>query len=737
MSYTTNRLRALAASLALGLAPLPLLATSAQAANAVGQQQYNIAAGPLNTVLARFADASGNLIAGNLRLAADKHSNGVSGSFTPDQALARILAGTGLVAERESDGSYALREAPNDGASTLTPISVTAPTQYSVQNSLNYDRGAIETLQPQDMKDLFKKESSVAVGGSIPINQKVYVRGVEETAMLVTVDGARQNNKVFHHNATHLIDPSLLKATRASAGVAAADDGPGALGGSLAYETVDVGDLLAPGDAVGGFLDGRYASNGDTLTSAGSVYGRSHGVEALGYVKHTDGDDYEDGNSDTAPFTAPALISGLAKLAYQGEGPDRFELSHEVVNDDAARPYRANFAGLEGGRPVPDSRVYDLTRHNTVFNYSRDTGAGYWNPELTLAHNETELETREVPLNAPDTTVVYTGITESLSATLKNVFHTRFASVSTGVDYYDDSALFRYEGDPDLEETAENTGAFLQVRQPVGHKLDLSYGVRHDRQDFTGTDNSEHDDSGVSSNVFAEFFVNDHLSFNAGYADVWGGTTLAENFILNGAWNYDGQEAVEAYNHTFGGKANWNGFFAEANRFETRISNGRVPSFSAGPNEVADFDIEGYDVSLGYTGQRGEVSVKYANIESEKDGEPATSYDGNYFTAPLGEIITVSGAFKVPTLELELGMTTEIALDNDALEAVGNEQEGYTVVDVYADYRPMTNLSLRLSVENLNDEAYTDRASYGQEFATVNTLLEPGRSFALSARYDF
>ena len=216
MFYTSNRLRALAVGLALGLAPLPFLNSSAQAAEAGQQQQYNIAAGPLNTVLTRFAQISGSLVAGNLQLAADKQSQGVSGHFTPDQALTRILAGTGLVADRESDGAYVLRDARAEGARRLAPVSVTSTTQYSVQNSLSYGRDTIEALQPQDMKDLFKKESSVAVGGSIPINQKVYVRGVEETAMLVTVDGARQNNKVFHHNATNLIDPSLLKATRAS-----------------------------------------------------------------------------------------------------------------------------------------------------------------------------------------------------------------------------------------------------------------------------------------------------------------------------------------------------------------------------------------------------------------------------------------------------------------------------------------------------------------------------------------
>ncbi|HCE38678.1 MAG: TonB-dependent receptor [Alcanivorax sp.] len=740
-SGQARRLPALMLAATLGLAPLAFTPAQAQPATADQEQrrQYDIAAGPLNRVLSRFAEQSGALIAGNLQLAAGKRSDGLRGRYGTQEALNRLLAGTGLVAEPRDDGSYALKDARSDrGAGRLDPVTVNAPAVPEARRSLDYDRATIEALRPEDVKGLFKKEASVAVGGSIPMNQKVYVRGVEETAMNVTVDGARQNNKVFHHNATNLIDPSLLKAARASAGVAAADDGPGALGGSLAYETVDVGDLLAPGDQWGGFLDGRYASNGDTLTGAGALFGRQDGFEALAYAKHADGDDYEDGNGDTVRFTAPALVSGLAKLAYEDDRAGRFELSHEVVNDDAARPYRANFAGLDGGRPVPESRVYDLTRRNTAFNYRRDTGEGLWNPALTVAHGETELDTREVPLSAPGTEVVYTGITESLSASAKNVFYTGFAAVTGGVDYYDDSATFKDDINPDLEEQAENTGVFLQIRQPLlDERLTLSYGARYDDQRFTGTDDSRHDDSGVSSNVFGEFQLTDHLSVNAGYADVWGGVVLAENYILNGAWDYRNLEAVEAHNHTFGFKANWNGFFAEANRFRTRIANGRVPVYSGDPAAVADFDIDGYDLTLGFHGRLGEVSVAYARIDSEKDGEAATSYDGSYFTAPLGELVTLNGVVAVPAWPLELGLSAEIALDNDDVESSGAKQEGYTVVDVYAEYRPIRPLTLRLSVDNLNDEAYADRATYGQEFTTVTPLLEPGRSIALGARYDF
>ncbi|MED5431346.1 MAG: TonB-dependent receptor [Pseudomonadota bacterium] len=735
---TPAAMRALTLSLAMGLGVPLALPLAAHAEESAGAQQYNIPAGPLNTVLTQFSSASGVLIAGDMQLAAGKQSPGLQGSYTPEEALTRLLSGTGMTASRQSDGSFALRGADDNAANVLDPVNVTV-TQQSPQDIVDYDYADITRLQPQDTNDLFRNEASVSVGGSIPINEKVYVRGVEETALLVTVDGARQNNKIFHHNATTLIDPSLLKSVSASAGVAAADDGPGALGGALKYETVDVADMLAPGDNLGGFLHGRYATNGDVLTTAGSLFGRSNGFEALGYVKQVDGDNYEDGNGDEVLYTEPALVSGLAKLAYENEDMGRIELSHEQVNDDSERPYRANFSALTAGRPVPDSRNYDLTRQNTVLGYSRLTGSGFWNPEVTVANNETELKTSENPLAAPTTTVVYTGITESTSATAKNTFHTGFVDITAGLDYYDDSAVFQFAGDPDLEESAENAGAFVQIRQNLFQRLDLSYGLRYDQQDFTGTDDSKHDDEGTSSNLFAEFHFNEHFAINAGYADVWGGTALAENFILNGAWVYGDMMPVKAHNHTVGFKANWNGFFAEANQFETGIRDARVPTWGGGPDLYSDFDIDGFDATLGYRAPLGRLAVTYADIDSKMDDEYATSYDGNYFTVPLGEQVAISGELNWPNTQWALGLTAEIALENDDLESrgLGEKQDSHTVVDVYVNYTPIDALSLRLSVDNVNNEEYTERASYGQEFPTVETLLEPGRSINMDVRYNF
>ena len=114
---TRRRLRALALGVALGLGGVPFTGATAQTTPPGSeQQQYDIPPGPLNTVLTRFAERSGTFIAGDLRLTADKHSAGLRGRFSREEALDRILAGSGLMAERQDDGSYTLK-----AASTSTP----------------------------------------------------------------------------------------------------------------------------------------------------------------------------------------------------------------------------------------------------------------------------------------------------------------------------------------------------------------------------------------------------------------------------------------------------------------------------------------------------------------------------------------------------------------------------------------------------------------------------------------
>ncbi|MCU4675224.1 TonB-dependent receptor [Catenovulum sp. 2E275] len=727
----------LATAVLLSVGQLP----AAYAQNSVQVQtqnyQFDIKAKPLPQAIADFSAVTGVQVFYTEQTVYQHQAVAVQGQLTAAQALKQLLAGSDLVAKFDGSNSVTIEKKSAEDMQSLPVTRVEAELEADSQRTLNYSRADIEANQPQDVKQLFQQDAAVSVGGSMPVNQKIYVRGIEETAMAVNIDGARQNNKVFHHNATNLIDPALLKTVRASAGVAAADDGPGAIGGSLLFETVDVADLLDPNKNFGGFINARYASNGSQLGTSGALYGQNQGFELLGFVNKVQGDDYKDGEGNTVKYTEPGFFSGLLKTAYQSNDTGRFELSHETVQDDSVRPYRANFIALTAGRPTPESRNYDLARTSTTFNYNHLQSKGIWNPAVTLSDSETELKTTENPLSDPTTEIVYTGITGSKSGKFSNQMFFDLAEVTAGLDFYSDAAIFKFSGDPDLEEKAKNTGLFVQVRQPLGHNLDMSYGVRYDKQTFTGVDGSKHKDSGLSANLFADYQVNRHLSLNAGYGKIWGGIELAENFILNPDWNYTELKAVESNNYSLGLKAEYEQWLLQANTYKTKIDNARVPSWGGGAALVSDFEVDGYDLAVGYSTQISQLIVKYANIDSEINGETATSYNGNYFTAPLGEIITLSGNWQLAELSLSLGFDAEFTLENDAVETSGAKQKSYTVVNTYADYRFNQSLNFRLSVDNLTDEAYADRASYGQEFTTVVPFLEPGRSVNLNVRYQF
>ena len=609
------------------------------------------------------------------------------------------------------------------------------------------DYTEIETFRPQTVRDLFRREPAVSVGGTIATNQKVYVHGIEETNLAVSIDGARQNNKLFHHNATNVIDPRLLKAARVDAGVAAADAGPGALAGAIAYETVDVDDLLRDGRNWGGFVEGGFQTNGDTFSTLGAGYARSNGFEVLGFLNRVDGDDYEDGDGRTVTGTGAGLVSGLGKVAYEGLSGDRFEFSYERVTDDGVRPYRANIGSIIGGRPVPDTRIYDLDRQNVVFSYENTQATGWFDPKVTLAYSTTNLETEEDILlgGVPSGNKArYEAKAESFNATFANEFHLEMGSVNAGVDVYRETADF-YDATYSTGEKADNIGAFAQARLDPTDKLSLSFGGRIDHQVFTGTNGGDQRNTGASGNASAKYALTDHFALKAGVSSVFGGIVLAETFIQNPAWIYTDIDPVRGDNGFAGFEFRYAGFMLDGQLFRTDIENGRTPDYRGGPSLTHDFTSTGFDLTAGYDWGTGNVRGGFTSVTTEMDGNGVDSYVGNYFTVPMGEIFTLALVQRVDEYGLTFGADAEFALEEDAPAKNGADPAGvrplesYAVVNAFVEYVPpqLSNVTLRAKVDNIFDETYSDRATYGQEFSTVVPLRSPGRSFGVSARIEF
>ncbi len=716
----------------------------------------NIPAQPLSSALIAFSRQTQVQIFVPSSVAAGKRSTAVSGPLTAQAALSQLLTGTGLtyhftsataVTIDGSTGSTARTATGEPGAIVLDTITVAgASMARGGVSEIVVGPADLERINPADTREIFSGQPRVKVGGSTAMSQKVYVNGVEETNLAVTIDGSRQNNKVFHHNGTTLIDPSFMRAVRVDAGVAPADAGPGALGGAIAYETKDARDFLT-GNGVGAFAKTQFNTNGAVFTNNLAGYARHDGFDILGYGTFGKGGNYKAGNGQEVLGTKTDLLSGLLKLGWEALSGDRFQISHERVRDDAIRPFRGNI-GFITGRPVwePRLRNYEIDRQNTVFTYSRTSALGWWDPKGVLAYSRTNVDTPifERPVGSNPLPVTYpgTGTTDSFNGKFENRFgFGSFGSVTAGVDFYKDKALYK-DRNGRFDEKASNAGIYAQARLTPIERTRISFGLRGDRQWFTGTTGQEWDNAGLSRNISGEFdIIPEHLTVKAGYSHVWGGIQLAENFIMNPAWRYGaGIRPATSDNVTAGLVARWQGFTLEGSVFRTVLDHARAARFAvASATLTREVESQGYEIGLGYAWEDGFVRAKYADVDVRIDNQRADSDTGTYLATPIGQVVTLTAAQTFKQYGVTIGADVEIVLDYKKVAPGSQPLKGYEVVNAFVEYKPLQlpNLTFRAEVKNLLDQTYADRATYGQEFGTVTPLYQPGRAFVLTASARF
>ncbi|WP_432690541.1 TonB-dependent receptor domain-containing protein [Pseudooceanicola sp. C21-150M6] len=604
----------------------------------------------------------------------------------------------------------------------------------------------LEDRNPQTMTDVFDGQTAVTASGGAPIAQKVFVHGVEESMLNVTIDGARQNKSAFHHTGNVLIDPTLLKQVEVTSGLAPADSGPGALAGSIAYETKDARDLLEPGKTFGGSATLGYADNGDTFRRSLTLFGAQGGFEYLLSGTRSNGDNYEDGAGSVLLGTGADLDNLVAKFAYTTDTGKRLEFSADHTKDAGPRAgqtrdgvnfyIRPDFADV-GGDVV---EVYaESIRRSYTFTYTDEAPDGIWAPTVQLTYNEQELDGDQVTK----------GLNTSLSGTIKNDFMLGSGVLTAGLDFFRDTAeaTGAVTAGTDSKETLENIGVFAQMRQDIGSRVSLSYGLRADLQRFSTPDGQTFKDGGVSVNFAADVVLTDRLTLNIGAASVWGGYELSEASLINSSsgasvlapWAYSNIRSSRANNARIGLRYDTGPWSASAALFYTEIKDAPYlftpdRTDSSTGTSYPTITTKGVDASVRYSSGAGYIQANYTYADVQLDGAQigSTSY---YWGRPMGHLFGLTAAFEV-TPGLTLGGTAEIALDNnDGAVAL----PGYEVVNLFASYKPrqFDNLELRLDVRNVFDETYSKRSADGIDFSRVTPLTEPGRTIAVSLTTRF
>lgn len=578
-----------------------------------------------------------------------------------------------------------------------------------------------------DLRDLFSGLSQVQVGGAIPVAQKIFVNGVDMLNLAVTVDGILQNNRAFHHVSANAFDPGLLKFVRIDPGIAAADTGPNALAGAVVMETIDAADFLADGDNFGGTARASYADNGSTFGGALTLAARNSGFETLGYFRYSNGDDYSDGAGNTVPGTAADLKSGLLKFAYESDQGHRVELSGQQLIDDALRPYRANIGAIIGGRPVPETRIYDTKRQNFSLSYENTQATGLWDPTVVVGYSSSDINVPD-PFGSENTTGTWSG-------KIQNTFHLGATdTIDAGLDFYDRDSDYFDPFDGRLQESARNIGVFAQGRFEVGDAWKVSTGVRYDAQKFDGIGGFSDDVSGGSGNASVTYNFTEEFSVRAGYSHVFGGIQIEDGYTFFNRWDYTGLEPSTSDNITIG--ADWvsNNFTVGGEYFQTKIKDAR----NGGGN--FDFESRGFNLAGTYGWVNGFLRLTYSNTRIDVDGSPADSFAALDFGAPIGQVLALEVQQAVPEWNMLIGGRVNAAASYDTAGAFSDrELEGYQVFDVFAEYTPpaLQGVTFRATVNNIFDADYADRATYGADFSDVVPLKEPGRTFIIEAVAQF
>ncbi len=618
----------------------------------------------------------------------------------------------------------------------LAPISIDAKADV-ITGGVQLDAQDLDRIDPQTMRDVFRQEPGVTVSSPISISQQIHVNGIEDTNLNVDIDGARQANKTYHHLGTTLTDPGMFKAVKVETGVAPADAGPNALAGTISLETKDGRDFVDPGETFGGFIKASYNTNTEGFTEQGTIASRVGNFDVMAYGSFADGRGYEDGEGDYVTGSDPAARNLLFKLGHTADNGYRVKLTANHYDDIGVRPPRPDF-GFTGGDLAP----VEYRRQNYAVSFGDQTPTDMWDPKATLAYTNTRVESLTT-LNAFNATAHVKADIQTFNGKASNTFTTDYGKITGGADFFKDTGKGGRNGFVATEK-AYNTGVFAQARTSWTGRFRTSIGARYDFSRLEGHDDASVSDSGASGNANVEYDVTDELMGYAGISTTFGGYQLGEIGLFNSVNNYDTIEPSRSFNYKAGAVYEVGSFTLDGNVYLTRINNAHdLGQSDRGANRT--IHSRGFNVSAKYNYEDGFVSAGFASNNLRINGAYLENRSADYYGTDTGDSFNLEIFHMLRQYNMSVGTTNEFMLPDESQTGItGSGLDGYVVTNVHAEWMPeqLPGMSLRFDIVNLFDRTYTDRSNVSIVESSGTTGVttpfnEPGRSFILTAKYDF
>lgn len=600
--------------------------------------------------------------------------------------------------------------------------------------------GQLERFQANSLTDIFSSQPDIEVGGS-GIGEKVYVRGVEDTMLNVSIDGATQAGTLFHHSGRIAIDPALLEQVEVDAGAGRATAGAGALGGSVRFVTRDPGDLLREGERFGALVNVGGFSNTEGYRASTTFFGRGGDhLSGLASISKRDENAYEDGHGDEVLGTDETIENGLFKIVGEFDHQQTLKLSHEIRKDEGERPQRPQWVASDF------NRLYELDgeRKTTTLNYGLAPLSAPWlDLDVTVYHTESDIEQ-----NVDDRWGRYAGDSRSVGGDIRNTSHVGNHTLIYGFDYRRDRVNAGYDEDPRQEEERGTVrGVYLQDDMQVTDRLLLSAGLRYDEYELVDNGDQYFEDEDVSPNINLSYEALEGLTLRAGYAEAFRGPAPHDTFKLERASNAEDLTGEKARNTEIGFDLEHGAWWFSGEVYRSTIED-VIGDQLFGPtiyDNVGDLESDGFRIDARYRAQSWEAGLAYHHNDATVDGDPLTVYEHNLLGNSMGDTWVADVSYRVND-SLELGWQGRFveSLDNLKTSVGSIDKPGYGVHDVYLHWLPTGDEDLRLSlaVNNLTDHQYLDHASNAdyqhlEDYEGIVGKAAPGRDIRLGMLMRF
>ncbi|MDN2663621.1 TonB-dependent receptor domain-containing protein [Psychromonas sp. 14N.309.X.WAT.B.A12] len=632
--------------------------------------------------------------------------------------------------------------------STATTYGVVEVWGTQINNETSLLTHDIESKQAHHVSVLLRDQAGVDVGGSHSLNQSINIRGVTETDLNITIDGADQSNNVFHHVGNLLINPDILQSVDLQVGTNSIING--GLSGGVAFETKDADDLLREGETVGARIYGGYADN-DYYSYSGTVYSRiNEHFDFLAYYNAIDRNNSVDGEGNEKLGQEGKMQNILLKAGFNFSDSNRLELSYDYYDDSGDYALRTNL----GAEYDPTGAIYDIS-------YNRETIT--LNHELSLAQTQinSTLYSNTMTYN-PDYGEGSTnneGITNNIGFKVLAETDVQASEASYTLRYGIEGQTQDAERTTDGErvgnkESTKSIAVYAENEIALTDKLLVTPGVRYDvyAMDANSSDETFKE---VSFALAAEYMINDQWTTRASATELFQGPALPGSFLSTVHDDNPDLKAETGINYELGlsyetlNFAGMDTFGFSVTLFETQIDDYIDNSITGkvGIENLGDVQIKGVESSVNMRKGQFTSRLTYSHSDSEyTDVNEDANSDylktvGQALDNEVGDSFSLNLGYTFPSVNVKVNWTSMVTLDLHKDVSEDTSKAGYDVHDLSIQWMPkqVQDLTLTAGIDNIFDEQYASHASNytSLEEDRYTTDYEPGRNIKISASYQF